>query len=438
MDGPRLIDRRNFHPIIIHVLANLLFSVKEIQPSLQFIFMRSLLVLLLLSLMESVSSQQRNSNPNARTLISKPSTAIPRLQYDKNLGKNPLAAMDPKILRARGNHSFISFKILQLADLHYTGDPTWKCRASSDVLIQSKKPCSEATTTEFVNALLDKEKPDFVVFSGDEIETFDASKHQAAVDVFTQGVEDRKIPYAVVFGNHDDENDFPRAKILSMVAKKTYSRAQRGPTTVDGVGNYQLGVISPQNGLGSSGGELFRMYFLDSGAYPDKHKYPSTKSAYDWIKQSQIEYYRNMSLLNREGATTPTPAVMFFHIPLPEFADATGSNRNGEENEMPTGPSVNTQLFATLAELNEVKAVFVGHDHENEFCYKRQGIQLCYGGGTGFGQAYGASSFARRARVIEWSMDRQGQRTIRSWKRHFYRLDTKFTEETLYQDSGLK
>lgn len=346
----------------------------------------------------------------------------------------------PPQLVARGNSSALSFKILQLADLHYTGNASWPCRTNSETLIQSNTLCTEATTTQFVDVLLDAEQPDFVVFSGDNVQTLNVSNRQAAVDAFTKGVEERKIPYAVVFGNHDDENDFSRQQILDLVMQKQYSYAQRGPTTIDGVGNYELTVQAPIEGAwGALGSDVFRMYFLDSGAYPNATLYPDTTSVYDWIKPSQIDYYRNLSLSHSSNGTqTPTPAVMFFHIPLPEYGDANSSNRNGEQNENESAPTVNTNLFATLVERNEVKAVFCGHDHVNEFCYKRQGVQLCYGGGTGFGEAYGEEGFARRARVIEWSINTQGQRSIHSWKRHFGDLGTRFTEESLYAGSPMQ
>lgn len=362
-----------------------------------------------------------------------------RLSNQERVLNAQASSSDRPQLVAQVNSSLLSFKILQIADLHYTGNPAWSCTTNSDVLRDSNAPCSEATTTQFVNELLDAEQPDFVVFTGDNVQTFSASNHQRAVDAFTQGVEDRNIPYAVVFGNHDDENGFPRESILEMVMQKNNSYAQRGPTTIDGVGNYELAVQAPIDGVwGSAGSDVFRMYFLDSGGYPNRTKYPQATSTYDWIKQTQIEYYRNLSLSHSSNGTeTPVPAVMFFHIPIPEYDDASTSERRGEKNERVSAPTAHSNLFDNLAELNEVKAVFVGHDHVNEYCYRKQGVQLCYGGGAGFGEAYGEEDFARRARVIEWSMDAQGQRVIRSWKRHFGTLETRFRQETLFSENPL-
>jgi len=180
---------------------------------------------------------------------------------------------------------------------------------------------------------------------------------------------------------------------------------------MEGVKNYELNVKAPVDGpWGKQGSDVFRMYFLDSHGYPDRSKYTKVSSFYDWVKQSQIEYYRKLSSSHPPGPNgRRLPAIMFFHIPLIEYGLFSDGAKNGELNEGVASSSVNTNLFSTLVEMNEVKATFVGHDHVNEYCYKRQGINLCYGG----------ENFSRRARVIEWSINSENKRTIRSWKRHF-------------------
>ncbi|TYZ69208.1 hypothetical protein PybrP1_011919 [[Pythium] brassicae (nom. inval.)] len=342
-------------------------------------------------------------------------------------------------LRARVVDGVAKFKILQLADLHFTGDATFPCLNAP---AQLATPCTEALMSAFVDELLEAEKPDFVVFSGDNVETFDEKHHQSAVDAFTKGVEQRGVPFAVILGNHDDENGFPREDVLRLTMAKTMSRSQRGPAAVDGVGNYELSVLAPVRGpWGSADDAVFRMYFLDSGGYPDRRTYPDVQSLYDWIKPSQVAYYRNLSAANydqqqrAEGAkNAPLPAVMFFHIPLKEFAFAAADAPSvvGEKHEPVSSSTVDSELFSALVERGEVKAVFVGHDHINEYCFKRGGVQLCYGGGAGLGVAYGDAAFARRARVIEWTADATG-RTIKSWKRQFGRTDSTCCHETLAQ-----
>ncbi|KAF1316241.1 hypothetical protein FI667_g15558, partial [Globisporangium splendens] len=335
--------------------------------------------------------------------------------------------------------SRLTFKILQLADLHYTGNPNYPCLDAPRSV--NGEPCTEALMTTFIDDLLDVEKPDLVVFSGDNAGASTVADRQVAVDAFTMRVEARKIPYAVILGNHDDDNGFPREEALRLVMEKNYSYTERGPMTIDGVGNYRLSVQAPVDGpWGNAADNVFHMYFLDSGSHPNKTRHPDVVSnLYDWIHPSQVDYYMNLSREAQEEAGTlrPLPAVMFFHIPLQEHAQGALEywRRTGEMSEKVAASSVPSTLFSTLVRRGEVKATFSGHDHTNAYCYRRRGIQLCCAGGTGFGAAYGSEDFSRRARVIEWSVNSDNERTITSWKRLYGRLDERYQEEVLFTES---
>ncbi|TMW61899.1 hypothetical protein Poli38472_010962 [Pythium oligandrum] len=325
--------------------------------------------------------------------------------------KRPLQARSSK-------KTSLSFKILQLADLHFTGDSNTRC---SDPPVGMKPTtCTEALMQSFIHDLLVAEQPDLVVFSGDNVHTSSIELHKAAVDAFTSGVEAMGIPFAIVFGNHDHENGFDKLEILKLVMNKAQSYTERGPTELPGLGNYELAIVAPMDGpWGPKGSEVFRLYLLDSHSNPNVTADPNAlPTDYDWIRPQQVEFYRQRAELHR-SQNGSLPSVMFFHVPIPEFAAAASKQRYGEHQEAVSSPHVNTNLFSTLVEQNDVKAVFVGHDHLNEYCYLREGIQLCYGGGTGLGRAYGDENFARRARVIEWTMDAKQQRTLTTWKRHF-------------------
>jgi len=63
--------------------------------------------------------------------------------------------------------------------------------------------------------VLDAEKPDLVVFSGDNI-VGSANDVLQAITEFSQPVVDRQIPWAAVFGNHDDEASTTRAQQMAM------------------------------------------------------------------------------------------------------------------------------------------------------------------------------------------------------------------------------
>ncbi|KAL3663918.1 hypothetical protein V7S43_010807 [Phytophthora oleae] len=360
----------------------------------------------------------------------------------------------------------LSFRVLQIADLHLTGDPDYPCsnkpkkpiRASilesawmisrelkqkSGVSPSPNKTddplysqCRESVMIAFLDELLDIEQPDFVVFTGDNVQTYNTASDALAISIFTERVESRGIPWTAVFGNHDIEGGLLREELLKlMVDGKQFSHMKYGPRDVGGVGNYEVNVVAPVDGpWGVQGSTVFRMYFLDSHGNVNTSVYPLVDAqGYEWIKESQINFYKELSSSHTSDSDR-VPAVMYFHIPIPEYALVSSSIREGSKNESVASSHVNCGLFSALVEMGDVKATFVGHDHVNEFCYLRQGIQLCYGGGIGFGRAYGLDAFERRARVVEWSYGSNQTRTIRSWKRHFDDPTKVKSLEVLYSD----
>lgn len=118
----------------------------------------------------------------------------------------------------------------------------------------------------------------------------------------------------------------------------------------------------------------------------------------------------------------PAPALAYFHIPLPEFASFDSSNFTGVKGDPISSASVNSGFFTTMVAAGDVKAVFTGHDHLNDFCGKLRGIGLCYAGGFGY-HAYGKVGWARRARVVVASLEKTEKdgwgavKSIRTWKR---------------------
>jgi hypothetical protein len=57
---------------------------------------------------------------------------------------------------------------------------------------------------------------------------------------FASVVTDREIPWAAVFGNHDDEHEISKDDQMKMLRALPYSLVEHGPRDVHGVGNYVL------------------------------------------------------------------------------------------------------------------------------------------------------------------------------------------------------
>lgn len=90
--------------------------------------------------------------------------------------------------------------------------------------------------------------------------------------------------------------------------------------------------------------------------------------------------------------------IAFVHIPIPEFVKV-GNNKDylGIKKEYSSCPHVNTGIFDAMRDAN-VKALFVGHDHDNNFQGNLEGVQLVYGRKAGYG---GYMSFPAGSTVIE-------------------------------------
>ena len=108
-------------------------------------------------------------------------------------------------------------------------------------------PCkdSDNLTSTLLGHILDEEKPDLVVFTGDQLNgqgtTWDTKSVFAK---FAVAVTERQIPWTAVFGNHDDEDGALKEEQVKLLQALPYSLVERGPKDVHGVGNYVLKVKS--------------------------------------------------------------------------------------------------------------------------------------------------------------------------------------------------
>jgi hypothetical protein len=178
---------------------------------------------------------------------------------------------------------------MQVADLHFSIGPG-ACR-------DPETPCEGGAynlTSSLLGRTLDAEKPDLVLFTGDQLNgqgtVLDA---KSVLSKFAREVTQRKIPWAVVFGNHDSEDaraSGTRRAQIKLMQGLPYSLVQAGPEDIHGVGNYVLKVYSAD----ASRTQLLTLYMLDSGAYASSITdwlgfFAPTE--YDWIHEDQINWF---------------------------------------------------------------------------------------------------------------------------------------------------
>ena len=264
-----------------------------------------------------------------------------------------------------------TFKIIQFTDVHYSKN-------------------IDPRTAALMNKILDSQKPDLVVITGDcvfvdQCSTLDELRH--AIDAIAQPMETRKIPWAVTFGNHDHGNlaalGINEQAMLFLYIKYPYNMNTKPPGEVYGVGNIVLLV----NGSTSTK-PAFAIWLIDSNG--DAHLDINEKkvNGYDWIHLDQVEGYRKSSKDLENRFSGKIPSLMFFHIPLVEFGEASKAGGVGELNEKSCPSFINSGMFAAAIEREDVKGIFFGHDHNNTLVGDLYSIKLGYSGSIGY-DAYG-------------------------------------------------
>ncbi len=274
-------------------------------------------------------------------------------------------------------------------------------------------------TLALINAAIEKEKPDLVVFSGDQIWNYASFKgnKNTVKDVLTKLSEpahSRGIPFTVCFGNHDRQVGVSNEEQLE-IYKTIPCFAGENTDGIDGCANHVIEIIKD--------GEIkFLLYCIDSQT--------SLKIGYDHVHENQIAWYRNTRDEYEKKCGRPIPSIVIQHIPVPEVLelltevkkgtksavqgfrnhagkwyvlDKSKVNSDGFMKESPADPMTNGGQFDAMAEKGEVKGIYFGHDHINSFNGKVRGIDLGYTQGAGF-HVYGPG-LDRGVRMINLNSD---------------------------------
>ncbi len=236
------------------------------------------------------------------------------------------------------------FKIMQVADLHLSTG-LGVCRDAEPPGHNGGKCDADPRTLEFVGKLLDHEKPDLVVLSGDQVNGETAPDAQSAVFKYAELFIQRAVPYATIFGNHDDSGSLSRPALMSLTEALPFSLAEPGPSDIDGVGNYIVEVLA----RGTSTHSALTLYLLDTHGYsPDERQY----RGYDWLKPNQINWFHETAQGLKKAHQEYTHVHMdlaFIHIPLPEYRDMDNI-RVGSYKETPMAPAFNSKFKDALVE----------------------------------------------------------------------------------------
>ena len=273
------------------------------------------------------------------------------------------------------------FKIMQIADIQENAVPN-------------------PDTIKLITLALDREKPDLVVLTGDQIQGYSACylkdaqrKVERVIAEFLAPVTERNIPFCFTYGNHDEDCKVDK-KIQTGFYKSHKGCVYGVPCSEDDTGTYKLTVKDSENKE-----DILGIYLFDSGT--------TSKG----ISTEQLRWYEKERDSHKEKTGKYLPSIVFQHIPVPEFyyildkvdffskgrVEAYNSRRNtfyrldsetiakgGFMGEAPGVPSKNSGQFDVLKEKGDVFAMYVGHDHNNSFYKNYEGIDLGYCQGASF------------------------------------------------------
>ncbi|KAG6640979.1 hypothetical protein CIPAW_09G041900 [Carya illinoinensis] len=288
-----------------------------------------------------------------------------------------------------------------------------------------------------MNTVLDDENPDFVIYLGDVITANNILIANASLywDQAISPTKSRGIPWASVFGNHDDALfEWPMEwfsapgipRLICPEANSTHSEAcsfrgthrlelmkheidhnalsfsKNGPKELwPSVSNYVL-QVSSSDGPKSP---VVYLYFLDSGG----GSYPEV------ISTAQADWFRHKS--DQINPDLRVPELIFWHIPSRAYkkvAPRFGIHRPcvGLINkEGVAAQKAELGIMKLLTKRPSVKAIFVGHNHGLDWCCPNEKLWLCFARHTGYG---GYGDWARGARILEIT---QKPFSVKSWIR---------------------
>ena len=241
-----------------------------------------------------------------------------------------------------------------------------------------------------IKSLVAQAMPDLIIITGDIIYgSFD--DNGTVMKWFCNFMDQFEIPWAPVFGNHDNESKMGVKYQCDLFENSRYCLFKRGRVT--GNGNYTVGIAVNM--------EIVRiLHMLDSnGCYSDDESVIRESGIYP----DQMEMIKENTSLILKTQGRKIPAFMAFHIPPKEFMLAEvskGYSTDGTElfvigvdvtqKDNDFGCKMerlnmrdNKTDFLRIAKECNVDGVFCGHYHKNNTCIEYEDIKWVFGLKTG-------------------------------------------------------
>ena len=259
------------------------------------------------------------------------------------------------------------FKVVQLTDLHLG--------IESDLTKQ----------LNFVCESIEQADPDLIILTGDNFMYASKGIVKALFKTLNDKCKQLSTPqrirkFAVTFGNHDNQGDYPRYYINNVI--KSYVTIDGNELNdgrfaafldyqndnLHGFANYYIDLVDDISKTKEEVDVKYRLHILDSNTY----HFTGIVYKYEVIFEDQLEHIKD--IYNNATVDKDYIGMCFFHIPVAEYADMKEQYVNSpnpeligqgklEDTKVRT-PYYDNGAYQKMKEANIISFV-TGHDHQN-------------------------------------------------------------------------
>ena len=287
----------------------------------------------------------------------------------------------------------------------------------------------------------DREMPDVVVATGDNVDNYPEAKDtKKLIDRLMSVFDERNIPAAITFGNHDSERG-----AMSREELMAYYNTHKSSISVDdGVELSGCGTYNNPVHASDSDKVKFNLWIFDSNDQDDEGHYGG-------VLPDQVEWYKKRSdELTQANDGNKVYSLAFQHMIVEDVYralkmtkirvpfsyhhmydkkrfysfDPKGVNF-GTLTETPCSGYHNYGQFDAMVEKGDVLAMFSGHDHTNAFGVKYKGIDISNTVSTRYNRDRFSSQYGYRIITVNESDTSVYKSRVEHWYDMFTSDDVK-------------
>lgn len=301
---------------------------------------------------------------------------------------------------------------------------------------------------KMLNKFYDKINPDLIVLTGDNIlgnhindapignwqnvksKSGTLKRMKKALGYLLNPIEKRKIPFAFVYGNHDDRNCITKKEQAAIYGKYSYCMPYNLDNDAIDCDTYNVPIYASD-----SDKIAYNIWLMDSAGADD-----NGDNCFEYVKPEAVEWYENESKRLEMENGAPVMSLMFQHIPVPQtkklFVECDESDKmavksrdgkyyklddtvaKGFAFEYPETTSEDFGQLDAIRRRGDVCALVSGHDHINCFTAELDGVNIVQSPGASF-RSYG-NMVSRGVRVFE--LDEKDISTFKTYTISYFDL----------------